>query len=240
MIAAAIEFFGVEWVGDGPVLAQLAPLLGSLFVAAAAAYAARLAANTANKRQLEQLEHDAERQREQLEHDTERQREVLEHDRVVRKLEHARDAVDVAVDLANETHKATTALLTSADLHEKRRDGLEARLADDEASQEDKKAVGDDLRKQAREFGDEVIECRNKVLATFSPSFSLSLRLGSIHAISRKYDALIRAWNEIITSVEFVPKRKRDESEKAASKAAAENARECYTALLAECENWLR
>jgi hypothetical protein len=139
VIGAAIEFFGVEWIGDGAVLPQLAPLLGSLFVAGAAAYAARLAAATANKRQREQLQHAADRQREQLEHDTERQREVLVHDRELRKQDHARDAVDLAIELVTEVQGEIASVQGSIRWLERHR-GVQAGIIGDAGSTEDRKA----------------------------------------------------------------------------------------------------
>lgn len=67
---AAVEFFGVEWVGnETPALEQVGSLIGSIFVGAVAIFAAVLAAKTANKRQQEQLRNAAREQIRTLEKD---------------------------------------------------------------------------------------------------------------------------------------------------------------------------
>lgn len=105
-----IECLGVEWVGDKkPALEQIGPLL----VAGAAAFAAWLAAHTANTRQKSQLDHDSERQREQLEHDTARQREQLLHDREMRDREHLRAVLETVLKSLSSTIERIIVLSSS-------------------------------------------------------------------------------------------------------------------------------
>lgn len=240
-MVGAIEFFGVEWVGDKePVLFQLAPLLGSIFVAAAAAYAAHLAASTANKRQREQLDRDAERHREQLEHDTERQREELAHDRNIRKQEHSRDAVDGAVEAVGEAQKAVASAEGGAEWLESHRDEIQPVLVDEEADNDQRDSVETELAEKRLEFRRELIDARGKIVAMFPPSVRLGLRLGVTHAITEKFDALSDAWHELLGTLDGVAEHNRSSDEIEATEAAGRKANSCYSALMVACEHWLR
>jgi hypothetical protein len=240
IFSAAIEFFGVEWVGNRPVLAQLAPLLGSLFVAGVAAYAARLAANTANKRQLEQLKDAAGRQREQLEHDTERQREELAHDRAMRKQEHARDAIDRAIELVTDVQGEVASIQGSVGWLEEHRETQAAVLADANSTTDQKAHVAQDLVEKKIELRKELLDTNAKVLEMYASLFRLALRLEASHAIPNRYSDLMDAWGEFIKTLDLVPERNRDSDELAASKAAFEKAEKCQSALMVEFEAWLR
>lgn len=237
----AIELFGVEWVGDrDPVLFQLAPLLGSLFVAVVAAYAARLAAITANKRHREQLEHDAERQRKQLAHDTERQREELAHDRDMRSLEHARDAVDKAMELADQVHTRIQEVLSSVDPLESHRIEFQETFPHDDVASDRKAAEKKALRRRENEFREELIDARRGMVEMHSAGFGLSLRLGAAHPLRGKYRDLVTARSELLNALAVSRNRQQDADEKAALKNAHEKANRSYAELIGAGEAWLQ
>lgn len=230
MVDCAIELFGVEWIGDEePVLFQLAPLFGSLFVALAAAYAARLAAITAN-----------ERHREQLEHDTQRQREELAHDRNMRKLEHARDAVDKAMELADQVHTKVEEVRVSAMPLEVLRAEHEAVDSEQVSDSDRRAATASALRELEKQFFEEVIEARRGLIAMHSAGFSLSLTLGAAHPVRDKYRGALTARSELLDMLAVSGDRQRDADEKATADDVYHRAKLRYAELLAASEAWLQ
>jgi len=115
-VRAAIEFFGVEWIGDRKsFFEQVGPLVGSLIVAGVAGFAAWLAARTANERQREQLDHDAERRREQLKHDREMRDRDFARQTLSSSLENLLDVIRSVTDLVPGANRV-------ARLHDKERE----------------------------------------------------------------------------------------------------------------------
>jgi hypothetical protein len=240
MFYGAVEVFGIEWVGDRPLLVQLGPLIGSLFVALVAAYAARLAAKTANDRQREQLEHSVNRQREQLAHDSERQAEELEHDREMRKQEHARGALDSAIELVSEAQDSVAGVIGNAEWVESQRSEYQATLEDDEVAEEEKSELLESMSQEGAGLRGEVLAAKSKVLEMYGAAVRLKLRLGYGHVIGTTYEKLMYAWIGLLDALDVASGRNRSEEEKAALSTANEEVSGHYSELMVECESWLQ
>jgi hypothetical protein len=193
MVLLVIEFLGVEWIGDEtPVLEQIGPL----FVAGAAAFAAWLAAHTANGRQKNQLNHDSDRQREQLEHDTARQREQLHHDQEMRDREHLRNILETILKSLSRMIVDVVDVSASLVKLEKATTGMREASADEqkEAMERELKALNEVIEKMEGSG--------SAISATILDGVRLRLFLPPSDPIVRSYLKLseaLRKWHSILS-----------------------------------------
>jgi hypothetical protein len=227
VVVAAVEFFGVEWISNEPsALQQVGPLLGSLFVASVAAFAAWLAAHTANERQQEQLA-SAERQ----------QREQLDHDLKVRKDEYSRDAIDAAVLLATRVQGQIASVSTSAKLTQRKRVNLSSV---NEAEFQTYRSLRADLERHEAELNQEVIALRDLVLEMHPQTIRLSLRLGAAHFIPELNQKLMNKWWECTDLLLPVAQRNWRDDEAEAIEKTMQVAGDIQAHLHAACEAWFQ
>src|SRR4051794_15183673 len=170
----------VELVGEGGLLGVFVSVLGPLLIAGAAVLAALVARKTANERQAEQLAHDSERQREQLRHDSARQKRQLQHDREMRQREHARGALDSAIEEVRET---LDALL---DLEHQAKNCEEAR----QEPENKPSANASELMKSSKAFTSKMLEFHGIIARVM-------VRLGAEEEIPERFQGLFQSWDEL-------------------------------------------
>jgi hypothetical protein len=176
----------VTVIGSNGFFVEIGPLL----IAGAAAFAAGLAARTANKRQAQQLAHDREQQRRQLDHDRQRQLEALSHDREVRDLEHLRQLVDAAFESVLELSGAVADLEIALEDEGRNvalqtiKDASGSSMAEDEARELVSRSRSDIIKRQIRAL-ERLAEAQ-----TFG--VRLTLRLGE-HEIVQAHNVYVDA-----------------------------------------------
>ncbi len=222
MILAAVEFLGVEWIGNGsPALEQVGPLLGSVVLALVAAYAAWLAAGTASDWQERQL----------ASADT-RHREQLDHDLKVRKDEYSRDAIDAAIVLVIDLQRQIATATQNAAWTERQRTHY-GDLGDSAGKERALKKLDYDMKMELLPLGERVLEMHQFTIR-------LGLRLGSRHAIPTLNTDLMNKWCECVNSLRPAAQRNRRDDEAVASEKLAEEASDVQAKLTAECELWFQ
>jgi hypothetical protein len=222
-----VEILGVEVIGGQPLLPGLAPLLGSIFVAGAAAYAARLAANTAN-----------DRQREQLAHDTERQKEQLAHDRTIRRQEYARNAIDDSLERIAHANDAVTDCIASALVSEEQRKQGEARLANASLGPIEHEQAQREISQAGLDVHQQIKDAHTKALEMYPAGVRLALRFSVSHPIAEKHDELMYAWDAVLKTLRGVSIKNRTEAELIATQEAIDAANRKYAEVMVEFETW--
>ncbi|HEX3361745.1 MAG TPA: hypothetical protein VHS74_12195 [Solirubrobacterales bacterium] len=207
---AAIEFLGVEWISSKKsFVEQAGPLLGSLIVGSVAAFAAWLAARTAN-----------ERQRQQLDHDLARQREMLTHDRAMRDQDFLRHTISSVVENALKAVQRVGYLRSGAEKISKLNAQLAQRDADSaepkNRDKEDPVAALDprvDFAKQCNDALDgwrpHREEAATSLMTIMTDDVRLSALLGPQHQVRKGHDVLVeslRKWFSAINELTENPR----------------------------------
>lgn len=218
----ALRIFGLELVGDKPLLVEVGPLL----LAAAAAFAAWLAARYARIRQEQQLDHDRDRQREQL-----------DHDRDERYRDHVRDVLDSAMDNVIEAMRANIAFRATLTVKEKSREEHQATIDAGGSIEGRIKAVAaiTDINK---ELGEVSGASHASTMALRAHTWRLRIRLGrgsDVVACHRELtNALVKVHETCVPGVT----RARSTAEKEAGDQAVEERKQAFVAFLDACEWW--
>lgn len=146
--------------------AALIALIGSAIVASAAVYGTRVAARNANERHEEQLEADFERFVAQL-----------ANERVMRSRDHVRDAIDAAVETADEALGTLATFAAIVVNGEESRDQMQDLLDDPETTQQEHQTVLEELTSALAQMNELSMAVFDKSQAMTSQRLRLRLRL---------------------------------------------------------------